>query len=326
MKKNVALLLSIFAWAGFLHASTALAAPPTNDLSLQVVPSPFSVNLKPDSETTLELQVRNTSASTEKLKIEAKPFRVNENGDINIDYTKKLDIASWINFKTPQFTLGPGQWSNQEFTFKIPKESKYNYPFALVFSRQQGSSQKSDDSTYKDAVSVPLYINVDRSGQVRKIEVQSFSHSTDRYQNLSANFTVKLKNTGNMAVKPTGQIVISKVSDDKKTIATLPINASNEYIVPATSKTFSISWNDVSKSDKRTIGMYKAKLFAVYNDGLKDIQIEREFTFLVFPWRTLIVTVLVLLIAGVLLVIWLILRKNGKLPKHRKKGAHNSQK
>lgn len=299
------LLLMMFFVSSLFMSATTVFAENVGRLSLDVVPSPFAINLKANSQTMLEMQIRNAGKGTEKLKIEPKAYMVDENGAMKIDNNKQPDFSSSISIKSPKFTLEPGEWLNQEVVFTLAKDTDFNYPFYLLISRDNGSPNMSNDT-----VSVPVFINVDKQAAKRKIEVLDFSAISGIYDNLPGKLTLKVKNTGNTIIMPSGNIFLYKGTNNKP-IATIPINPNKEYVIPGNTKVFKIGWADNTKKDSQFFGDYKAKLVAIYNDGLKDVKIEREVTAKLFP-RSIIFGLVAATALFILLIVALLLSRRAK--------------
>lgn len=317
---------------------TVAAQQPSSKLSLDVIPDPFAINVLPGSETNFELQLRNAGTATEKLKIVPKSYTVDENGTIKIDEKNKLAVSSWLQFSTPEFTLGPGQWSNQQLLFSLPKDSGYNYSFALVIRRVNENILAGDTNTPNDMVIVPTLVNVEKQGKSRKLDMQSFSVSSGAAASLPVKFDIKIKNMGNMTVMPQGTVKILRGSKDEKPLATLKINANKEYILPGNTRILNVDWTDGfpryettvaadgtkktkevwdwSQIGKLRIGQYTAKLVAVYNDGLRDVTIEKEVSFWVLPWK--IILGFITIFVAVMLMVWLVVRKIRTSKSHQK--------
>lgn len=296
-----------------MSASVAvLAADPPSDFSLQVTPSPLFTTLKPGTKTTLELKIRNAGTGTEELRIDPRTFKVdNQTGEVTLDDTRPSEITQWVSFSAQKFTVKPGEWYTQKITVALPKNTGFSYSLVLIVNRTNNPAKVDAGRLLKGSVAVFTLINVDRPGAVRKLDVSDFKVSQSIYEYLPAKFTVLFKNTGNTIVQPYGNIFIQRGSDDTDPIATLPVNEKGGYLLPDTPRTLDATWGDgfpvfksttsadgTEKTDliwdwsKLTdfrIGPYTAKLVGIYNDGQRDVPIERAVTFWVIPWRTILI-------------------------------------
>ncbi|HSX05824.1 MAG TPA: hypothetical protein VLF69_05115 [Candidatus Saccharimonadales bacterium] len=314
------LLLGGQAWA---------AAPVPSDFNLQITPSPLVTTVKPGVRSQLELKIRNGGSGSEDLKIEPKAFRYNSaTGQVSLDNTAVVPVASWISFSAAKFSVQPGQWFSEEISLNTPKDAGFSYSFALVISRQANPTPIAGQRLLKGSVAVFTLVNVDRPGAVSQLKVVDFSSSKHLYEYLPATLTIRFKNTGNTIAQPYGNIFVQRGASAKTPLATLPVNASKGYILPGTERTISTQWNDgfaiyqtVPQPDGNTkkhlsidwsklshfrIGRYTARLVAVYSDGQHDVPIEGTVTFWVVPWQA------ILLFIVVVIGLWLLARWRGK--------------
>jgi hypothetical protein len=337
MKRCSALLiLSVLLASSVLPLGHAAAA---DDFSLQVTPSPLVTTLKPGIPTQLELKIRNAGTKPEELKIEPRSFTIQTGSErVQLGDTTPSDIAQWVSFGSPTFTVQPGQWYTQQVKISLPKEAGFSYAFALLISRKSEPKAAEGGRLLKGSIAVFTLVNVDRPGATRKLETLDFKASRGVYEYLPSTLSIKFKNTGNSIVQPYGNIFIQRGSKDKNPITTLPVNEKRGYILPGSVRTLSVDWQSGFPLNKTTtdgsgkeshstnwnwtkvsdfrIGRYTAKLVAVYNDGARDVPIEGEVSFWVFPWK-IILGILVVL-ALVLFALWSIVRKVIRLVKRKK--------
>jgi len=309
----VLLLLAIPASSLFL-ATPASAA---DNFSLQVTPSPLVTTVKPGESKVLDLKIRNAALGSEELKIEPRSFSFDNNsGKVTLRDTTPPDIAQWISFSNPTFTVKAGEWYTQKIRINLPKESGFSYSFALVISRKNNPEPTKGGRLIKGSVAVFTLVNVDRPGATRSLAVPKFVTSKGFYEYLPTTLSVQFKNTGNTIVQPYGNIFIQRGSNDKNPISTLPVNETRGYILPGSVRTLDATWDagfPVYKtsttsdgSEQRSlvwnwdhasrfrIGRYTAKLVAVYNDGARDVPIQSEVTFWVIPWKSISLLLVVL--------------------------------
>lgn len=324
--------LALFAGAviGMFALSSNTHAQSSGEFSLQVSPSPLVTTLKPGQKTELEVKIRNGGSATEELKIEPRSFTLGNDGStIKLNDTTPPDIAQWITFGSPAFTVQPGQWHTQKVKFNVPKDTGFSYSFALVITRKNAPAPVAGARVLRGSVALFTLVNIDRPGASRKLNIASFSASKRVYEYLPSDLSLRLTNSGNSIVQPYGNIYIQRKSNDAKPIATLPVNEKKGYILPGSTRTLTANWNDgfpvyeistdASGAEQRKlswdwknianfrIGKYTAKLVAVYNDGQRDVPIESEVTFWVIPWKIIGVGLIIGLL--VLLGLWSFARK-----------------
>lgn len=326
-----------------MYGSPLLAAS-TQELgtfSLQVTPSPLVLTMKPGETTTSELRIRNNGDKKENLKIEPRSFNINsDNGDVSLGDTAPSDIARWIQFSNPTFTIEPGQWITEKITLSLPSSAGFSYSFALVISRNNDTSTvKPGETALKGSLAVFTLIAVDKPGATKQLEITQFSVSQKIYEYLPASITTTIKNTGNTLVQPAGNIFIQRHATDTQPISTIPVNDGGGYILPGSVRTLTSQWSDgfphystekaQANTDPKTvlnwnwaqlsqlrIGKYVAKAVVVYNDGVRDVPLEAQATFWVFPWKIAIsaLALSALIVVGIATII----KKSIKLIKPHK--------
>ena len=328
MSVFMAIIVSAVVALGVSNAVFAVDKP--SDFSLVITPSPLVATVKPGEPKDLELKIKNSGTSTEILKIEPRKFSVDEKtGKITLDDKTPPDIAQWIRLSKSTFSIDPGQWVTEKIHISLPQNSGFSYAFALVIGRAGSEPTVPTGAAIHGSVADFTLINVDRPGAVRKLDVTGFSTDKGLYEYLPATMKITFKNTGNTIVQPYGNVFIQRGSDDATPIATLPVNDASGYILPGSTRILNTDWLDGfpaydstsradgslkrnlvldwSKLDRMRIGQYTAKLVAAYNDGYRDVPLQREVTFWVVPWKMLIGALAVLLVPG--LGMWTLLRR-----------------
>lgn len=313
------------------------------EFSLQVYPSPLVATVKPAQSTTLELKVRNIGAAPEDLTIAPRAFKINsKTQQLEISTDQVPDIASWISFSASRFTVQPGQTYTENITLKIPANAGFSYAFSFVIKRTNQPAQPSGRSL-QATVAVFALINVDRPGAVRSLEVTRFAATKGMYDYLPASFDIDFKNTGNTIVQPSGNVFIQRGSGDANPITALTVNQNGSYILPGTTRTLNVTWDDgfqvITKkpqadgSQKEELtwnwnklssirfGKYTAKLVAVYDDGHRDVPLQAETTFWVFPWQMLLGVLAIVALVGA--GVWSVVR--GAVRGARKMGGRGKK-
>lgn len=311
---------------GFVQA---VRAQDDNGFALQVSPSPLVTTLKPGQSSTLHVTIRNQGTQTEHLKIVPRSFQFNsKTQSLQLDDTTTPPFASWLSFDQNTFTIEAGQAMTEGVKISLPQDAGFSYSFALVISRVSDPTAAQGTRQLKGSLALFTLINVDRPGATRQLQLGTISTTRHIYEYLPATVNVELKNTGNSIVQPAGDVFIQRGAHDTSPISTVPINASNAYILPGTSRVVPVAWTDgfqvlqtVTAADGSTkqelawnwsslshirIGRYTAKVVAIYNDGQRDIPLEGEVSFWVIPWKLLLGCLVVAVLIG--LGLWSIAR------------------
>ncbi len=319
-----AVILASFVGVVFYQTENIFAQKDnTGEFAIQVTPSPIIETVAPGSNKKIELNIRNATTKTENLKLELREFSFNsQTGEVNLSDKVPALVTDWFKVENPTIQIDAGKTYIEKLNLAPPKDVGYSYYFAVVISRANEPANESAQTRIKASVAVFTLINIDRPDAKRKFEVQEFSTKKRVYDFLPVDFTVKFKNTGNLILKPYGNIYIQRTGNSNNPITVLKLNSSESYILPDTTRGVTETWKDgfpvyesqktaenqdavrklttdFSKVQKFRFGKYVAKLVAVYNDGERDIPVETSVEFWVIPWKIIIVPILILLIVVV---------------------------
>lgn len=314
LNPSTLLLLGIFSFS-YLLPSLAFA----QDGSLRIVTSPLPISLVAEPGTTVstELKVKNAGTEVETLKIDILKFNAYEDtGKPALHDLEPTDeFAKWVTFSEPSFTILPEEWKTVTATFNVPKEASFGYYYAFVFTRADSETDLAPQETAVVGGTATLVLLEARVPDAkREITVAEFKTDKTVYEFLPVNFTVSLKNSGNVHVAPRGNIFLSQ--GDDKDIALLELNPGKGSILPDSARVFEAGWSDgfpiyeeriengqvvldelgnqtyrlvwnFENASHLRIGKYTAKMLLVYDDGTRDVPIEGVVSFWVMPWRLL---------------------------------------
>ena len=301
---------------------------------LNLVTSPLPINLTTDPGKTVstDLRIKQAGGDTQRLKVSLMKFSSfgDEGKPRLLDRGPGDTYFDWVKFDKTQFDAPSNVWQTVRMTVKVPKDAAFGYYYAVVFSRAGDDTRPEGNSNaINGGTAVLVLLDAKVPNAKRSLSLASFEAEHRLYEFLPSKFNVKFHNAGNVHMVPTGNIFITK---GKTQVATLSINAEQGNILPASNRIYKASWLDgfphsepvveggKTKVDKnnRTVtklvwsngegkdisphlrmGKYTAHLFAVYDDGVRDVPMESEISFWVVPWRFLLALLAVALIIGI---------------------------
>lgn len=332
----MALSASFASWP--LNAS---AAEPQEGFNIITSPLPIKLNTTPGRTVTADLRMKNQGAKPETIKVGLMKFGANgTTGQPDLqDLTPKDTYANWVSFSPGTFVAQPNVWNTIQMTIKVPNDASLGYYLAVTFSRASQAGQK-DATNLKGAVATLVLLNVDSPNAKRALEIEDFTTSKGLYEYLPTTFTVKVKNTGNLYLPPTGNIYIQR---GDKAIGTVAFNSAGGSVLPDSSRVFKVDWADgfpvfkdrlvdgkpvpgknaepkkdlkwdFTQISKFRIGKYTAKLLVVYEDGQRDIPIQSSVSFWVIPWKIILVLLVIVSLIG--FGIWVAFRSVVRKAKH----------
>jgi hypothetical protein len=342
--------------AGLLSVVTAFVLAPlsraqTDPGALNLTTSPLPVNLtaKPGTTVTTELRVKNSGTKAETLKVGLMKFAAyGEEGKPQLkDREAGDDYFDWVSFSENSFTVQPNEWKSINMTVKLPKSAAFDYYYAVTFSRADPSVANTDrQAKVQGGTAILVLLEADVPGAKRTAELTSFTTTHKVYEFLPAEFSIKVKNTGNVHIAPTGTIFITKGG---KQVATAEVNTTAGNILPSSSRIFTSSWGDgypvykQEEADGKTAlkdgkpvvtlhwdnarlgkiryGKYTAHLTLVYDNGQHDVPIDASVSFWVIPWRLIGFALIPLVAFGVLGYKYIKLRRRLKTMQSKQKGG-----
>lgn len=305
-------------------------------LSLVVSPLPINLITTPGVTVSAQLKIKNGGSQPETLQVGLMKFSAygDEGKPRLTDRETGDNYFDWMTFSEDYFEINPNEWKTITATITVPEEAAFGYYYAVTFSRKNDDvSAVAGETKVIGATASLILVEVRVPNAIRDIEVLEFSTQRKVYEFLPTEFTVKLKNKGNVHVAPRGDIFIDGWG--KKDIALLPINEIKGNVLPNSNRVFTTSWTDgfpVFKPEiegetvvtdrqgkvknklvwdfasvlKLRWGKYTANMLLVYDDGTRDVPIEGKLTFWVVPWRILAVGGLVVIL--IVLGIWSIVK------------------
>jgi hypothetical protein len=315
-------------------AATA-ATPLAGDRTLNLVTSPLPINLQttPGKPISTDLRIKNGSSYSETLKVTLMKFSAfGEEGKPGIhDRGAGDDYFDWVKFSQNTFTAPPDQWVTLKMTISPPPSAAFGYYYAVVFSRA-GDPQKPQpgQNVFLGSTAVLVLLDVSAPGATRNAQIVNFTANKHVYEFLPATFTVRLHNSGNVHLIPTGNIFIKR---GKQVVATLPVNGGSGNVLPGSNRIFSADWEDgfpaytekeaggqvilddhdkpvhylkwdFNKVSKLRIGHYTANLLMAYDNGKTDVPLEATLSFWVIPWRLIALVIAIPLIPALLVYWW----------------------
>ncbi len=307
----------------FIFGAKYSFAQQSPNYDVTVSPVFFDLSANPGSTVSDKIRVRNNTSNPLSIKLEVKKLTGDDNGDLVIKDENDDNSLSWIKFKEKTFVAKPLEWTDVPFSIEVPKTAAYGYYFAVNFTQENNDKLNQVGTKITGAAAVPILLNVRKNGA--KAEVKILNFSTPNYINeyLPINFNIKLENTGNVHVRPRGNIFITSGNNDN--IGILDVNQTAANIIPETRRDLTASWFDgfivkeplkedgqikLDKNGKALekltinwnkltsfrIGKYTANLLLVYDNGKRDIPIEQSITFWVIPYKVIITLLIGLII------------------------------
>jgi len=277
-----------------------------------------------------KIRIRNNTSTSLDLKFNiGKLGPTEETGSITIlDPQPEDSYIQWLKFDSSTISARPQEWTDIPFTITIPEDAAFGYYWAVSLEQTNSPDLNNNTAKVSGAAAIPILLNVKKEGAKTQASIVEFKAKNFINQFLPVQFETKIKNTGNVHIRPRGNIFIS--GQGAKDIAILEVNEGSGSILPNLTRLFEASWMDgfivnepvledgeVKLDDKGKpktelkihwdklthirYGPYTATLVMVFDDGTRDILMESKADFWVIPY-TVIGIILIILISAFLII------------------------
>jgi len=262
----------------------------------------IEVDIDPGTTETATIQLYNETDAPLALVGAIEPFSpTGEEGQIELRLAADSDVAlTWITFAQDTVVIQPGQIVSVPFSVTAPDQAAPGGYYAVLFWGTQPTADGQVQITAR--IGSLVFIRV-TGPAVEQLEVLEFLVNRELSFELPVTFTSRVSNTGNVHVKPVGELNVTNVFGQRGIV---PVNSEAAAILPGSVRLFSISYGQqpaknfitdwVSRvGDEITLGAYgplRATLNLTYGDG-RQVAATTQLT--VVPYRT-VVTGLVFLV------------------------------
>ena len=206
--------------------------------------------------------------------------------------SEESELANWFKMEK-SVSLKAGEQKEIPFTIEVPKNAPPGGHFAVIW---WGTAPPGGQVAIVTRAGILVFLQV--SGEVNeKGDVSDFSLAGGKFFvfKLPEDFVVNFKNQGNTYLKPRGEVTIKNIFGSA--IAAFKVNSKERIIFPENTQLLDVA----KKFDKPpfAFGLYKAELTLQWGEKQNDIR--KTISFLVFPWKTVLLVIIIL--AGLLLLI-----------------------
>lgn len=275
--------------------------------ALTIVPPSLEYTANPGDVIPATIKLFNGSQTVETVYASVSNFTAKgEQGEPDFDLTSTpTDIATWIDYPKGPLTIQPNDNLRIPVSITIPKNAEPGGHYAAVFfgndpsKNNENGGQVAIRSLLGSLVIVRVAGDVREAASVSSFETSNKKTSTD---SLPATFDLRIKNTGNVHIRPQGTIVIKNMFGGET--ARIAVNEVNGAVLPNSIRDFAVTWTKNGKTGKGffgkvsqqwnnfALGSYTATATVNYGDAKQSLVSTAHLT--VFPWQLLIVLLIVL--------------------------------
>jgi hypothetical protein len=278
LKKMIAATLGISAIAMVLVAPKFLNAEAQNaNRTVTLIPPSFELFANPGESISETLRIKNESDVEGTFQILVENFRATgEDGNVDLyeDDDNTFSLAKWVTVDTKNLTIGPKEEKSVRFTINVPKNAEPGGHYGSVLVKMGGDQQVSGGGAQVSS-RVGSLVLLRVSGNVKEeANVESFTALKGYYDNTPIDLELRVKNTGNNHVRPSGKILITNVFGQKVD----EIDLDGRNVLPGSIRKMNTQW----KPSGLLASRYTATLVATYGNQ-NNKTLSASTSFVVFP-------------------------------------------
>jgi hypothetical protein len=263
-----------------------------NSQGLAITPPVFELSANPGDTIVNTIRVDNLTEAPLPIDTFADNFTaIGEEGQVGLSKEESaFSLATWISISPSSATLAAKASKTFEFTIKVPKNAEPGGRFGSVVFSTNGKKpdQGGGVGTGQEVGSLIL---LTLAGEVKeRASIASFKTTQSVFEQGPISFETRIKNQGNVHIKPTGTITISDVFGKKQ--ATIPVNSQN--VLPDAIRKLSATWGSAG-----SFGKYTATLSLQYGQNKESMTAST--TFFIIPWRLILAWMLGIAVLAFLL-------------------------
>jgi uncharacterized membrane protein len=280
--------------------SSIFAQTQTDSVQLAISPQVLEIQVNPGDS--VKNQFRLTNGSDIPLTIQVTPKNFTPSGeegaiDITTDDTT-YSLAKWVSVEPSRVVIEPKTTKDFMVTIDVPSNAEPGARFGTIVFATVPQQQEGSGAAVSQEIAPVVLVKV-AGDVVESANIEQF-YSVENIWSNQPNITLeaRVKNNGNVFIKPRGNVVIKNMFGD--TVQTLPISERN--VLPDSIRKLDAVWQNYNLS----IGKYTATVTMVY--GQDDQVLTAETTFYYFPYQIILPIIAVLAILG-----WLIFRYRSRI-------------
>lgn len=242
--------------------------------SITIIPPKFELFSNPGDTLVERIRVRNNTDTPLAFAVVVDDFTTSgeeghvvlEEGESNTTYS----LANWIETETSDLILQPNEETYVNFLINVPRDAEPGGHYASVLFQSGGESEVPGTAVVTQRVGSLVLLrvsgNVTENANLESFTVPSYSDHGP------ITFSLRVKNEGNVHMRPEGTIIITNLFGNK--VAELPLDSRN--VLPGAVRRMDTVWEQ-----ENLLGRYKATLLATYGEGSQKKHITSAVTFTV---------------------------------------------
>lgn len=298
-----ALLIAIVLMAPLFPKGYVLAQ--TDNITLAVSPQILDLTANPGDSLNNVFRLTNASDVSVEIKTTPKNFTPRgEEGAVDLTEDKtSYSLAEWLTVNPETVTIDAGQTEDFSVSIDVPENAEPGSHFGSVVFQTIPPEQEGSTALVSQEIAPVILVRI-AGDTTESVEIEEFKSEFGFYSNERAiSLISRLKNTGNVHFKPTGQIVIKDMFGSE--VASIPLD--NRNVLPDSIRQITSEW----LTDGFKMGRYTATLTVVFGDN--DEIRTAETSFYIFPYQTVVPIIL-----GIALLVFIAYKGRKRIAKAAK--------
>lgn len=277
-------------------------------LALTITPPLFQITIGPGEMWRSSLKIVNTNpydltvyagtmnfeAGGEEGQGRFVPILENDAGRVSMDGTRhdsaESSLAKWIEIAPDPIFIPQGKSVDIPFTVRIPKDAEAGGHYAAILVGTRPTDENANGATVLVSSQVSSLFLARISGDVREEgNIREFRTDRTFYEKPDIDFILRFANTGNVHLKPQGEIAIFNMWG--REMGKILINEKSDFgnVLPRSIRKFIFNWQ--RNSSILEMGRFKAVATVSYGDDTRQ-NISRAIYFWILPGKPLLVIIL----------------------------------
>jgi hypothetical protein len=285
-KKTIFSSLAILLATTLIFSQTKVHGQESNSpRGLSISPPTFELSGNPGNTITNTVRLENMQNIPIRFAVDRRNFTaIGEDGSIGLTEDEDtFSLASWITVDPSDIVIPPKSTRTFTFTIKIPLNAEPGGHFgSLIFRTIPENNLNGSGASVAQEIGSLILLRLS-GATTENAKIESFTTTKSFYEFGPLTFEARIKNLGNIHLKPSGNITITNLLGQK--VATIPFE--NKNVLPGAIRKIEGVWNT-----KWRFGQYTATAVLIY--GGDNTQLASVTTFTILPYRLIILILLVL--------------------------------
>lgn len=288
MKYKIALVLTILISSFLLVRHLVLAQ---EAIGIAISPPTFEISANPGETIANRIKVQNLTDKPLGITVDRRNFTaLGEEGAVGLtEEETPFSLAAWISVSPSEAEIPAKSTAVFAFTIDIPTNAEPGGHFGSIVFQTRGKIPKGQTGAAVSQEIGALVLLRLAGDTTEKAAIESFKAKKFFVEYGPVEFEARVKNQGNVHIKPTGTITVSNIFGKK--VASFAVEPRN--VLPDAIRKIPATWER-----KFLFGKYTATASLVY--GSQNESLTASAAFIGFPYRVAGGVLLVLIIVGIL--------------------------